>query len=168
MWWSGATITLLIIKEANMAATLTPLSLSPLFRQSVGFDRFNDLFENVTAETQQKTSFPPYDIVKLDENDYQIAMAVAGYSESDITITLENETLKVSGKHEAVETTEDDKTTYLHRGIAKRAFEQSYRLADNMKVKGADLTNGLLTIAIYREVPEEKKPQTIAINSKTH
>ena len=83
------------------------------------------------------------------------------------SITIENERLKVSGKHET-KTEEGDDVTYLHRGIAKRAFEQSYRLADNMKVKGADLTNGLLTINVYREVPEEKKPQTIALNSKTH
>ncbi len=150
-----------------MATARNLTTLSPLFRQSVGFDRFNDLFENVATETQHKPTFPPYDIVKTGENDYQIAMAVAGYDESDIEITIENERLKVSGKHET-KTEEDDETTYLHRGIAKRAFEQSYRLADNMKVKGADLNNGLLTINIYREVPEEKKPQTIAINGKTH
>ena len=146
----------------------TALSLSPLFRQSVGFDRFNDLFENV--ETQSKPSFPPYDIVKTGENDYQIVMAVAGYNDSDINITIEDERLKVTGKHESTtneeETTEE--VTYLHRGIAKRSFEQTFRLADNMKVKAADLTNGLLTLSVYREVPEEKKPQSIQINRKTH
>ncbi len=146
------------------ARTLTPMSLSPMFRQSVGFDRFNDLFDNV--ETQRKPAFPPYDIVKSGENDYQIVMAVAGYDDKEIDITIENDQLKVSGKHE--ETSAEEQPDYLHRGIAKRAFEQSYRLADNMKVKAADLNNGLLTINLQREVPEEQKPQTIKINGKKH
>lgn len=142
------------------------LSLSPLFRQSVGFDRFNDLFETL-SEPQHKPSFPPYDIVKVTENDYQITMAVAGYDESDISITLENETLTIAASHdnEKLEATHATRE-YLHRGIAKRNFSQKFRLADHMKVKDADMQNGLLTINISREIPEEKKPQKISINSR--
>jgi molecular chaperone IbpA len=140
----------------------TALSLSPLFRQSVGFDRFNDLFETLNADNDHKNVYPPYDIIKNGENQYQIVMAVAGFQEADITITLENDTLKVSGKSEP---TPEESTVYLHRGIARRAFERSYRLADHMKVQNASLTNGLLSITIEREIPAEKKPQVIAINS---
>lgn len=142
----------------------TALSLSPLFRHSVGFDRFNDLFDTLATDTTQaKPSFPPYDILKKGDDNYHIVIAIAGYNESDIEITLENDRLKVAGKHE---NPAEDGTTYLHRGIAKRAFELSFRLADHMKVKDAGMVNGLLTIHIFREVPEAKKPQTIVINSK--
>ena len=145
------------------------LSLSPLFRQTVGFDRFNDLFETVAAENNHKPSFPPYDIVKVSEHDYHITMAIAGYDESDITITVENDTLTVAAAHDS-QHQEDESTelVYLHRGIAKRNFSQKFRLADHMKVTGADMTNGLLTVSVTREIPEEKKPQTIQINSKNH
>lgn len=144
----------------------TALSLSPLFRQSVGFDRFNDLFETL-SEPQNKPSFPPYDIVKVTENDYQITMAIAGYDESDITITRENDTLTIAASHdnEKLEAEQVNKE-YLHRGIAKRNFSQKFRLADHMKVTGADMRNGLLTIHINREIPEEKKPQQISINAQ--
>ena len=143
----------------------TALSLNPLFRHSVGFDRFNDLFETIATENTSRNSFPPYDIIKTDENNYQIVMAVAGYNEKDINIVLEDGQLKVSGKHEAIESKETENHEYLHRGIAKRAFEQTYRLADHMKVTNAKLENGMLNIHIEREIPEEKKPQLIEINS---
>jgi len=144
----------------------TALSLSPLFRQSVGFDRFNDLFETL-SEPQNKSSFPPYDIVKVTENDYQITMAIAGYDKSDISITLENETLTIAASHDNEKLEKEHaKREYLHRGIAKRNFSQKFRLADHMKVKGADMMNGLLTININREIPEEKKPQKIMINTR--
>jgi len=146
----------------------TALSLSPLFRQSVGFDRFNDLFETLAAETPNKTSFPPYDIVKNGEDNYEISMAVAGFAQNEIAITLENDTLSVKGQHteqSSKEETENDKQ-YLYRGIAKRNFERSFRLADNMKVKNASMENGLLKVSLQREIPEEKKPQLIAINGE--
>lgn len=142
----------------------TALSLSPLFRQSVGFDRFNDLFEAL-AENEPRNTFPPYDIVKTDENSYQIVMAIAGYAEEDLSLTVEKDTLKVSAKTTADLTKE---AQYIHRGIAKRNFERSFRLADHMKVEAADLTNGLLTISLFREVPEEQKLRTIAINQKVN
>lgn len=140
----------------------TALSLTPLLRQTVGFDRFNELFENLNSDNEIKPAFPPYDIVKSGENSYQIVMAVAGYSENDISIVLENDTLLITGK---CENNASENTVYLHRGIARRAFERNFRLADHMKVQGASLKNGLLSIQLEREIPEEKKPQVIAINN---
>jgi molecular chaperone IbpA len=139
----------------------TALSLTPLLRQTVGFDRFNDLFETLNTEGESKNAFPPYDIIKNDENAYQIVMAVAGYDEKDVTITLEYDTLTVSGKSES---DENETISYLHKGIARRAFERNFRLADHMKVLAASMKNGLLIIDLEREIPEEKKPQIIAIN----
>lgn len=139
----------------------TALSLTPLFRNSVGFDRFNDLFESLES-SNNKNSFPPYDIVKTGENKYQILMAVAGYEQRDVDIVLNNGTLTVNGKLEPKN--DDNDITYLHQGIAKRAFEQKFRLADHMKVQNASLKNGILNIELEREIPEEKKPQSITIN----
>lgn len=143
----------------------TALSLTPLFRQTVGFDRFNDLFEALNAESDIKNAFPPYDIVKTGENHYRIVMAIAGYSEQDIHITLDKDTLKITGKIE--NETENDNTVYLHRGIAKRSFERNFRLADHMRVEHAELTNGLLVVSLFREIPEEKKPQMIPIRTRS-
>ncbi|ROS01399.1 molecular chaperone IbpA [Sinobacterium caligoides] len=142
----------------------TALSFAPLFRQSIGFDRFNDLFETAATESKQKSSFPPYNILKTGENDYQITMAVAGFSEKDIDITLEKDTLKVTGK---TQQEKRQKVEYLYKGIAERSFEQSFRLADHMKVVEADMTHGILTISLLREAPEASKPQMIAINQRS-
>lgn len=138
----------------------TALSLSPLFRQSVGFDRFNDLFENL-SEKENHSAFPPYDIVKTSDNTYQIIMAIAGYDESDVSINIEKDTLKVLGASGAPN---DDNVEYIHKGIAKRNFERTFRLADHMQVEKADMANGVLTISLYREVPEEQKLRRISIN----
>lgn len=141
------------------------LSLNPLFRNSVGFDRFNDLFETLHND-KQSSGYPPYDIIKASDNAYQIVMAVAGFSEQQINIVLENGRLNIKG--EQANTSENSEPLeYLHRGIAKRAFEQSFRLADHMKVKQARLENGLLVVELEREIPEEKKPQTIAISKSS-
>lgn len=148
------------------ALSLSQKNLSPLFRQTVGFDRFNDLFETLASEAENKPSYPPYDIVKVAENDYQITMAVAGFNESDIDISLENETLSIAASHTAENKKDKEEKVYLHQGIARRSFSQKFRLAGHMKVKGADMVNGLLTIHISREIPEEHKPRTISINSK--
>ncbi|CAH0990973.1 Small heat shock protein IbpA [Sinobacterium norvegicum] len=140
----------------------TALSYAPLFRQSIGFDRFNDLFENAVSEKQTKSTYPPYNIVKSDEHNYQIIMAIAGFSEKDINITLHNDTLKVSGKPAAEKA---DKLEFLYKGIAERSFEQSFRLADHMEVKDAKMENGILAISLLRNIPEAKKPRMIAINN---
>jgi molecular chaperone IbpA len=135
-------------------------------RQSVGFDRFNDLFESLLNQTDDRfDSYPPYNIEKRGENAYQITLAVAGFSESDLDITVKEDTLTISGK--ITQTEKDQAANYLHRGIASRAFERTFRLADHIRVEDASLKDGLLSIALVREVPEEKKPRMIPINGFT-
>jgi len=139
---------------------MTRYDFSPLFRSTVGFDRMMNMLESATnvAET---TSYPPYNIEKLDEDSYQITMAVAGFSENDIDIESREDVLLVSGK--VTET--DTGGTYLHRGIAGRSFKRNFQLADHVKVTGARLENGLLHIDLKREIPEEKKPRKIEVQS---
>jgi len=141
---------------------MTRYDLSPLFRSTVGFDRMMNLLESATnvAET---TSYPPYNIEKLDEDSYQITMAVAGFGEDDIEIESRDDVLFVTGK--IVETESDKGRNYLHRGIAGRSFKRSFQLADHVKVTGARLENGLLHVDLKREIPEEKKPRKIEIQS---
>lgn len=135
---------------------------TPLLRQSVGFDRFNDLFETLLNDKEERfESYPPYNIEKHDENHYRIVMAVAGFGEKDLTITAQDDRLTVSGK--IIETEEEKTKSYLHRGIAGRSFDRTFRLADHIKVKEADLKDGLLMIDLERIVPEEKKPRMIPI-----
>lgn len=136
---------------------------SPLMRQTVGFDRFNDLFESMLGDTAESfDSYPPYNIEKLGEDEYKIVMAVAGFDMNDLNIILQDGELTVSGKiQEKKEKAEG--TQYLHRGIASRSFEKTFRLADHIQVTDADMKDGLLTICLYREVPEEKKPRMIPI-----
>lgn len=143
----------------NQLATFTPL-----MRQTVGFDRFNDLFESLLSDTADKhfEAYPPYNIEKLGEDEYRITLAVAGFGEKDLDIMVENDRLTVSGKQET--RAEEQEKTYLHRGIAARNFERVFRLADHIRVEGADLSDGLLTIGLVREIPEEKKPRMIPIS----
>jgi molecular chaperone IbpA len=136
----------------------TNLNFSPLFRSTIGFDRVFDLLENA-SRTQSFESWPPYDIVRTSEDSYRITMAVAGFSESELTITHQPNLLIVAGNKPE---TEGD---YLHRGIPGTSFERRFELADHVKVAHADLRNGLLTIALVREVPEEMKPRKISIKA---
>ena len=136
------------------------LSLTPLFRSTVGFDRFNDLFESLMDTDDTSSSYPPYNIEKRGEDRYGITMAVAGFTEKDLNITFHSDRINVSGRKEE----KADDVEYLYHGIASRAFERTFRLADHMKVTGAELKDGLLRIDLVREVPEEQKPRTIQIN----
>ena len=138
------------------------LSFTPLMRSSIGFDRFNDLFQTLIEGAEDRfDTYPPYNIEKTGENQYRIVMAVAGFTQNDLDITAERDTLVVSGK-----TAEkaDDSVSFLHRGIAARSFQRSFRLADHIKVTGAEMKDGLLTIHLVHEVPEEAKPRMIPIN----
>jgi molecular chaperone IbpA len=137
-------------------------SLNPLFRSTIGFDRFNDLFESLMEGDETASGYPPYNIEKRGENRYSITMAVAGFTEKDLNITVERDSVKVSGR---IEGKNDDEVEYLYHGIAARPFERTFRLADYMKVTGADLNNGLLRIELVREIPEEQKPRMIQINA---
>ncbi len=133
---------------------------TPLYRSSVGFDRlFQLLDEAASTETQ---AYPPYNIERLSENEYRITMAVAGFGPADVAIEAKGNTLTVTGK-------KADKpvpaTAMLHQGIAARGFERRFQLADHMEVKGADMDNGLLHIALERRVPEALKPRQIPIGA---
>lgn len=142
------------------------MSFTPLLRSSVGFDRFNDLFESLIEGREDRfEAYPPYNIEKIGENSYRIVMAVAGFGLDDISIMAEGDALVVSGRIE--EKVEEDGKIFLHRGIATRAFERSFRLADHIKVAGAEMKDGLLTVNLAREIPEEKKPRMIPINGSS-
>ena len=142
---------------------MTTFDFTPLFRSTVGFDRLSRLLET-SSLAEQGASYPPYNIVKLSEDDYSITMAVAGFGEDDIEIVSQDNQLVVQGRMSAKENAAQG-VTYLHRGIAERAFERRFQLADHIKVTAAELNNGLLTISLMREVPEEMKPRKITITS---
>ena len=139
---------------------MTTLDLTPLYRSSVGFDRFGSLLD---AALQEKNSagYPPYNIEALDENQYAITLAVAGFKQTELDIQTENGVLTVRGNKESADKT----ANFLHKGIAQRSFERKFNLADHVEVVNADLANGLLHIELVREIPEAMKPKSIAINS---
>lgn len=143
--------------------TVRSFDLSPLFRYSVGFDRLDDLFETAFRSPQEST-YPPYNIVRTGQDAYRVTLAVAGFSENELDVTVKDNLLTVRGQ--ASDSEQDKDVTYLHRGIARRAFEHRFQLADHVRVTGATLNNGLLDIQLVREVPEAMKPQKIEINSK--
>jgi len=135
-------------------------SLTPLFRHTVGFDRLNDLFESLATGEELSGGYPPYNIEKRGEDRYGISMAVAGFTEKDLNITVERDRVTVSGR---IDSRNDEGVEYLYHGIAARPFERTFRLADFMKVTGAEIKDGLLRIELVREIPEEQKPRTIQI-----
>ncbi|CAO4173674.1 Hsp20 family protein [Methylorubrum populi] len=131
---------------------------APLYRSTVGFDRLFSLIDQA-ARVEPSTTWPPYDIEKVAADEYRITMAVAGFTPDEIELTQHDTTLLVTGQKKG----QEGERQYLHRGIAARAFRQSFNLADHVKVTGASLENGLLTVALKREVPEALKPRRIAI-----
>ena len=135
---------------------------SPLFRSTVGFDRLPSLLESAAHVDAASLGYPPYNIEKLDEESYRITMAVAGFTEDDLQIEVKEQTLFVSGEQSR---DQDDDTVFLHRGIAGRSFHRTFKIADHVKVTGAELKNGLLYIDLVRELPEEMKPRRIPIGS---
>ena len=131
------------------------LDYSPFFRSTVGFDRLIDMLESASDQ-----GYPPYNIERSDENNYRVTIAVAGFAEKDLGVEVKDGVLTVTGKRD-----ESEKPSYLHQGIAGRAFERSFQLAEHVEVKGARLEHGLLHIDLVRVVPEEKKPRRIVINA---
>ena len=138
------------------------LSLAPLFRQSVGFDRFNDLFESALRSNEGASTYPPYNVEKHGDDQYRIVVAAAGLQEGDLELQVERGVLTVTG---GKRDRGAENISYLHQGIAQRAFKLSFRLADHIEVKGANLLNGLLNIDLERIVPEEAKPKRIPIGA---
>lgn len=138
--------------------------LSPLYRATVGFDRLASLLDGVSRADEQAFSYPPYNIEKVGEDQYRISMAVAGFGEGDLDITVKEGSLVVTGKKAKSEG--EQAQNFLYRGIAQRAFERRFDLADHIKVTGASLANGLLHIDLVREIPETLKPRTIKIDAQ--
>ncbi|MEO8669480.1 MAG: Hsp20 family protein [Bauldia sp.] len=135
--------------------------LTPLYRSTVGFDRLASVFDSLTSADSTAQTYPPYNIERTGENAYRVTMAVAGFGEDDISIETKENTLTVKGEKKSE--TADKENEFLYRGIAARAFERRFQLADHVEVKGASLENGLLHIDLVREIPEAMKPRTIAI-----
>ncbi len=135
--------------------------LTPLHRFTVGFDNVGRLMDAVSRLDEAAMAYPPYNIERFGEDRYRISMAVAGFTEADLDITLKDNTLTIAGRKGE----EEDASTYLHRGIASRAFERRFELAAHIKVKAASMENGLLHIDLEREVPEELKPRKITISA---
>lgn len=133
---------------------------APLMRSTIGYDRIEHLFHGL-EQASHSDKFPPYNIIKNDQDNYQITMALSGFSEDDIEITVKEKTLNISGKSSESE----EGVEYLHRGIAGRAFAQNFELADTIKVTGASMNNGLLQVNLHREIPEALKPRTIKIGN---
>jgi molecular chaperone IbpA len=136
--------------------------LSPFARSSIGFDRLFDLLETTTRLDDADASYPPYNIEKVADEAYRITMAVAGFERDELQIVAQQNTLTVSGRKNA----EEDRQ-YLHRGLASRAFQRQFNLADYVRVAGAHLEKGLLSIDLVREVPDAVKPRRIEIGSST-
>jgi molecular chaperone IbpA len=140
--------------------------LSPLFRSTIGFDRLTRLLDTATRVDSASLGYPPYNIEKTGEHTYRLTMAVAGFSPSELDVTVHENTLVVTGKAQKEEEKKNG-TGYLHRGIARRAFERRFSLADHMKITGANLDNGMLHINLVHEVPEAAKPRKIEIGTST-
>ncbi len=134
------------------------IDLSPLYSNSVGFDRFATILDHALSNESSSAGYPPYNIEETDTNRYAITLDVAGFSEQDLSLNVEKGVLTVHGKKE-----EKVQKTFLHQGIANRSFERKFNLADHIEITGAELHDGLLTIHLLREIPEAMKPRNIEI-----
>jgi molecular chaperone IbpA len=137
--------------------------LTPFYRSTVGFDRFFNLLDR--AAVDGSPGYPPYNIERTGENSYRITVAVSGFSQGELSIVAKENTLTIKGEKTANEN--GDKSEVLYRGIAARAFERAFQLADFVQVKNASLENGLLHVDLVREIPEAKKPRSIPISTST-
>ena len=140
---------------------MRPFDFAPLYRSTVGFDRLVQMLDGVSGFEAEGTAYPPYNIERLGETEYRITMAVAGFTGDEIKIEVKENALSIAGTKAA----DEKERTFLHRGIATRAFERRFQLADHVEVKGADLKDGLLHIDLVRNVPERLKPRTISIGA---
>jgi molecular chaperone IbpA len=143
--------------------TLRSFDIPSLTKFGIGFDNMFDDLMRVSAQ-QSSTNYPPYDIVQVNDDEYMISVAVAGFGYDDLSVTKDKKILVIEGKHsrETVEN-EDSTAKYLHKGISERSFRREFQLADHVEITGAHLELGILSIHLKREIPEEAKPKTIAI-----
>ena len=137
------------------------IDLSPLYRSLVGFDRLADQLD-AAARNEAASGYPPYNIERTGENEYRIEIAVAGFKPEELNVEVKENLLTVTGRKAA---NDGDAKQYLHRGLAERNFERKFQLTDYLVVVDADLSNGLLSIALKRELPEALKPRTVEIKS---
>jgi molecular chaperone IbpA len=143
--------------------TLRSFDIPALTKFGIGFDNMFDDLMRVNAQ-QSSTNYPPYDIVQVNDDEYMISVAVAGFGYDDLSVTKDKKILVIEGKHSR-ETVENDDSTakYLHKGISERSFRREFQLADHVEITGAHLELGILSIHLTREIPEDAKPKTIAI-----
>lgn len=139
------------------------VDLTPLYRSSIGFDRLASLLDSALTSDSAQSGYPPYNIEVIEDNHYAITLAVAGFTQDELDIQVEKGVLTIKGNKPSKE-----KSTYLYHGIANRAFERKFNLDDYVEVTNADLANGLLTIALKKEIPEAMKPKSIAINQSAN
>ena len=137
--------------------TTTDLLNDPFF---IGFDK---MLNKLGSATPGQTNYPPYNIIKVEENQYELQLAIAGFTRDDLDIEVKDGTLHIEGRKQ-----HEDETNYLHKGISARAFHRTFTLADTIVVKGADLADGILTIDLENVIPEEKKPRKILIGHNKH
>jgi molecular chaperone IbpA len=142
---------------------MRPYDFAPLYRSSVGFDQIASMMDRVLSNESATQSYPPYNIEKLTDDSYRISIAVAGFSDADLNVEVRDKNLIVTAR----KADEDGEKAYLHRGIATRAFERRFHLADHVQVTGAEHLDGMLHIELERQVPEALKPRRIAISSET-
>lgn len=155
-WAQNSNLKPILLDEDMM---MKNFDFAPLYRSTVGFEHLSQLLDSIAQRDQNQSSYPPYNIERLDKDEYRITMAVAGFNEDELTIQSEQQTLQVRGD-KAEDSTERQ---YLHQGIAARNFERVFQLAEHVKVVSANLENGLLHIELRREVPETMKPRQIPI-----
>lgn len=139
--------------------------LTPLFRSTIGFDRFSDLIDTALRGEDTTPAYPPYNIEKVSEDEYKIVLAVAGFKDEDVSITVQQSHLTITGKQPDKASAKD--ANYLYKGIATRSFERKFNLADHVKVVSASMEDGMLSVALKREVPESVKPRSIPVNGKS-
>ena len=142
---------------------MNTIDLTPLYRNSVGFDRMGSLLDSALRSQKESAGFPPYDIETTGEDRYAITLAVAGFEDGELEIQVENGVLRVRGK----KADDSEQKSYLYRGIANRSFERKFNLADHVEVTGAELRNGLLIVSLVKEIPEAMKPRSISIGGGT-
>lgn len=136
--------------------------LSPLFRSGVGFDHLSQMIDSAFKANENNQAYPPYNIAKLGDDEYEITMAVAGFKQTELNVVAQQNTLTITGSSDEAA---DENKEYLHRGIATRNFERKFSIADHVKVVSANLEDGLLSLRLKREIPEESKPKVITINT---
>jgi len=143
--------------------TLRSFDIPSIHKFGIGFDNMFDELMRVSAQ-QSSTNYPPYDIVQINEDEYMISMAVAGFGHDNLTVTKDKKFLIIEGKHSRETVEHEDATTkYLHKGISERSFRREFQLADHVEISNAHLELGILSVHLTREVPEDAKPKSIAI-----